>query len=107
MSERISCNQCYRLLYIQFDESECDYRYERCYEDVFECDGVFFCEDCIVQCKKCTRNIEKVENINYCKKCYKIVLLTSTYNDITKNLPLELIYEIQKAYYNKSYYKLK
>lgn len=97
---KINCKNCDKLLYIECSEIcnhftqdssiSCDRHYV--FSTILSCNGDLFCEKCIIFCKNCNSRLEKKNDTDdYCKKCFIKTLIKNTYNDITKEFPIELV----------------
>ena len=99
--DRIICNCCYDVLYIQYIDEIREEEYEQTYKKIIVCDTGYYCEGCVMECTGCDMYIEKDINCGTggtCDICFKKSLIKSTYNNITKTLPVELIDMLLKTF---------
>jgi hypothetical protein len=92
--DRITCSCCYDVLFIQYIDEIREEEYEQIYKKIIVCETGYYCEDCVMECEGCNVYIENIDCDNSngkCNICFKKSLISSTYNNITKTLPVELI----------------
>jgi hypothetical protein len=91
---RIECYTCSVVLYSQF--LDCDDELHEHWGGVIYTleNDCMFCKDCVSKCKNCNTLICVDNSNSYCVSCEKIQEIQYTYNNITKSLPIELVYII-------------
>jgi len=91
-TDKIVCCNCDILLYGQYLDCD-DEIHEYCYGSFHTLDdGSMYCPNCVKRCENTECDNYTCLEYNYCcDDCYKIVTIGSTYNDITKSLPIELV----------------
>jgi tRNA G26 N,N-dimethylase Trm1 len=89
------CDNCHQLLFTEYIDHHDDIHME-CYTHSYLTDDGILCGECSDNCKECFAFINN--NYEYCHECeHKILIkdtITTTVNDITKALPVELVHLI-------------
>jgi hypothetical protein len=94
-TDKIVCCNCNLLLYGQYldCDDEIQEYWNGCIYTLY--DGGMFCINCVKRCEneKCD-NYVCIEYDFCCDDCNNIVMIETTYNNITKSLPVELVNHI-------------
>ena len=93
--ERIKCDECSIVLYAEF--IDCDETiHGRTFSQLYSTTDGTFCNLCVGICDQCKYyNNGKYHHCLECQKnMYNGKLIKTTYNNITKELPVELVDEI-------------
>jgi hypothetical protein len=90
----IRCNECYNYKSLNRRDIIVNEKNSAFFRQLYVIESHMYCLDCLKQCKTCMLFILQSHNIDYCKRCDKIIkrhLISNTCNDITMKLPPELV----------------
>jgi hypothetical protein len=89
---RYMCDDCSKDVFVEFLQYGSYNNRTMSFRNFYITDDGIFCDKCVHQCMTCDYYIK----INYdnCNNCEKKILIKNTINDITRTLPVEIVFQI-------------